>query len=440
MFGSWYLSMASYNVGENRVKREITKHMTNDFWVLLKKRRLPRETLNYVPKFIAAKMIAKNPEKFGFTEIEYEKPLEFELIKVDKPLNLKSLATNMNMEYEDLKLLNPKFKGEVAPTKQTGTLELRVPVGQRQLALNAATLSFVDKVELIADVGETETYRIRSGDSLYSIARRYRTTVAWLRDTNEIKSGKKLRIGMRIQVPDRSMPSRKNQKVAAVKKTKVKATQEDAEVAQVNPEIVSEKGVFYIVQNGDTLSEIAEQYDSTISELRKMNRLGKRSMIRAGMKLKVPKDEGLPSEVDAETASAVVKNKSNLTHKVLPGENLNTIAQRYGISVQELKKANNLRKRSMIRAGSELVLPSRAKKPGQSEEIRTPATGTRVQLKNNKIAKAKVHIVRKGENLSMIADKYDTSVQEIKVKNNFGKKAKLFVGSRILIPVVQASY
>jgi len=425
MFGSWYLSMAAYNVGENRVKKAITKYMTRDFWELAKRKKLPKETINYVPKFIAAKLIGKDPAKYGFTGIDYEKPIEFELIKVDKPLNMKTMAANMGLEYEDLKLLNPKFKGEIAPTKESGALELRVPVGQRQAGLNAATQSFVDKVELIADLGETETYKIRAGDSLYTIARKYRTTVAWLRDTNDIKPGKKLRIGMRIQVPDRAAPSKKVVQ-AQVSKPKVKPilVKEDSEAAQVNPEIVNEKGVFYIVQNGDTLSEIAEQYDSTISELRKMNRLGKGSMIRAGMKLRVPKDEGLPQDVEG-----LVEKKSMITHKVQAGENLNVIAQKYGVTVQDLKKVNNLKKRSMIRAGSELRLPPSAKRPEQVDSgSRLPSSSRRL-VRN----KAKVHIVKRGENLSLIANKYDVSIQQLKIKNKIGKKEKILIGMRLEI-------
>jgi membrane-bound lytic murein transglycosylase D len=418
VFGSWYLSMASYNVGENRVKREVMRHFTRDFWELARKRRFPRETINYVPKFIAAKIIGKNPEKFGFTNIEYEKPIEFELIKVQQPVSLRMMASKMGMEYEALKLLNPKFRGEIAPTKSNGLLELRVPTGQTQVAMTAATQSFVNKVELIADVGETETYKVRPGDSLYLIARKYHTTVAWLRDSNDIKAGKKLRIGMRLQVPERRGA------VVAQKKVKrtiaqVKNSKEDAEKAAANPELVTARGTFYIVQPGDTLSAIADEYDSSISEIKRMNSLGKRSLIKVGMKLKVPKDDGLPTDVEASSGG----DNARKAHIVRAGENLTTIAKQYGVTIQELKKANNLRKRSMIRMGTTLIIPGDKRKPASTKRV----------------SRSRVHIVKRGENLSHIADRYDISIESLKHQNRLNKGSRLIVGAKLFIPLAEAA-
>src|SRR5690606_22915050 len=109
VFGSWYLAMASYNVGENRVKREVMNHYTRDFWELARKKRLPAETINYVPKFIAAKMIGKDPAKYGFDDIDYLPPIEFDHITVSQPVNLRMMAEKLNLNYEDFKALNPKF-------------------------------------------------------------------------------------------------------------------------------------------------------------------------------------------------------------------------------------------------------------------------------------------------------------------------------------------
>ena len=395
VFGSWYLAMASYNVGENRVQREVMKHMTRDFWELARKRRLPKETINYVPKFIAAKMIGSDPKKFGFDDIDYEKPFEFETLKVSKAVNLKRMAEILGLEYDDFKLMNPKFRGEVAPLRGD-QLELRIPLGQRSQALAAAEASFVDKVEFVADAGETETYRVRPGDSLYIIAKRYRTTVAWLRDVNDIKAGKKLRIGMRMQVPDRSSPrkglmvasagAKSNSKLqpssesaaaksktltaAAVAKNEAVA-KEDQESAKRTPEIVLPSGVFYIVQSGDTLSSIAEEYDSTVREIRKMNKLKSGQMLRIGTRLKVPpKDEGLPKSPETDDSatgkvennpppppaapSSVRINKSKKFHVVKRGENLHKIARKYDVSVDRLKKLNQLRTPYAVAAGMKI--------------------------------------------------------------------------------------
>ena len=116
LFGSWYLSMAAYNVGEGRVARAVRKYKTRDFWELVQyKRALPRETDNYVPKYIAAKLIAKNPDKYGFEGIDYMPPIEFDYLTFEQPVNMRLMAERMNVNYEDFKDLNPKFKGEIAP-------------------------------------------------------------------------------------------------------------------------------------------------------------------------------------------------------------------------------------------------------------------------------------------------------------------------------------
>lgn len=333
VFGNWYLSMASYNVGENRVKKEMVKHMSRDFWELARKRSLPSETINYVPKFIAAKMIATDPKKYGFEDIDYLPPLEFDSIKVDKPVNLRNFAEAMNLEYDDIKQLNPKYKGEIAPVR-AGILELKIPVGTQSLALAAFQKSTVDRVEFIADAGDTVGYKVRASDSLSTIAKKFKTTVAWLRDTNDLKKGRKLRVGQTLQVPDLNFKkklvasakaeSAKSENLKSIAKNETSGTANGttgsntvaasgvASGAAANGaanegqasanEIVTSKGIFYIVQPGDSLSEIANDYDSSVVELRKMNKLKRGVKLKVGMKIRVPKVERLPTDPNGDKA------------------------------------------------------------------------------------------------------------------------------------------
>lgn len=441
VFGSWYLAMASYNVGENRVKKEVMRNYTRDFWELAQKKKLPKETINYIPKFIAAKMITSDPAKYGFTDIEYEKPLEFELIKVDKPVNLKQMAEKMNFDYDELKQLNPKFKGEIAPTKVNGSvehLELRVPIGQSQVALVAAQQSFVDKLEFIADAGDTLIHKVKKGESLYSIARKYKTNVAFLRDLNELKSGKKLRIGMRLQVPERgSKPVKLVAKNSNPKTVKPEPREVD-EKATENTEIVTDEGTFYIVQAGDTLSEIADEYDSTINELRKMNKLKKGNLLKVGMRIKVPKsDKGIPVSPDTDEVvpSRGPQELTSFSHIVRAGENLALIAQRYGISVDELKKVNNLKKKTVLRVGTRLIIPVAKSSSGSGVKIKRIQ-----QVKSQKVAKAKkVHVVKRGENLHSISERFNVSIRDLYNYNQSLKGSKLLIGTRVLIPEARAA-
>lgn len=345
-FGSWYLSMAAYNVGENRVKREIMKHYTQDFWELARKRRLPRETVNYVPKFIAAKMIAEDPEKYGFEDVEYMPPIEFEHIVAKAPaINVRLMAEKLNIPYDEFKALNPKFKGEVAPAK-AGVLELRVPLGMTEQAILAAQESAVEKVEFVADAGDLQMYRVRSGDTLYTIARRFRTTVANLRDINDIPRKKRLKIGMRLQVPDRA-PKR--------------------------------------------LKKVAGQ------------------------------------SIDVKQELSVQANEGQ--HVVRQGESLYSIASKYGISIQALRDANNIKKKSMIKAGARLVIPG-----FENDNTKTSDKGTSLR----KQRRTQVHIVKRGETLGRIAGKYRISIGHLKSKNKLASGNKLLVGSRLLIPQAHA--
>lgn len=304
MFDSWYLAMASYNVGEARVDRAIRKYKTRDFWELSRnKRALPRETDNYIPKYIAAKLIAKNPDKYGFEGIDYMSPIEFDHITLDQPVNLRVMAEKMNYNYEDFKALNPKFKGEIAPLEADNKLGLRIPVGQYEVAKVAALSSFVDKVEYVADQNEVQVYKIRRGDTFSTIARKYRTTVAYLRDINDFPRKKRLRLGQRIYVPDRTPLVQKRPDIM----TKVKPTQKGG------------GGSFYIVQPGDTLSSIAEKYQISINELKKANSLNRKSVLRSGVKLVLPnsakKEVSTPDKstrLKTKKAKVVAKNKATV--------------------------------------------------------------------------------------------------------------------------------
>lgn len=267
-FNSWYLAMAAYNVGEGRVDKVVKKYKTKDFWALAKMRRaLPKETVNYVPKYIAAKLIAKNPDKYGFEGIDYMPPIEFDHINLDQPVNLRLMADKMNINYEDFKALNPKYKGEVAPLEPDNTLGLRIPPGSYEVAATASKESIVDKVEFVADQNEMQVYKIKKGDTFAIVARRYRTTVAYLRDINDFTRKKKLKVGMRIFVPDRTPLQEKRPELAA------KASKR-----------------YHIVQKGDNIASIAKRYNASVGTLKKLNKLKSKSKLRLGSKILLPEE------------------------------------------------------------------------------------------------------------------------------------------------------
>jgi hypothetical protein len=129
-FGSWYLAAASYNCGENRVQREIDSSNHKNFWELSANQCLPNETKNYVPQMIAATIIAKNPEKFGFTRVAYLPPLQFDTVKVNEPTSLRAVSIACNVPPEEIELLNPELrKGTTPPASYV----LKLPKNSKEL-------------------------------------------------------------------------------------------------------------------------------------------------------------------------------------------------------------------------------------------------------------------------------------------------------------------
>lgn len=131
-FGSWYLAAASYNCGENRVQRELDGSNHKNFWDLSSNQRLPNETQNYVPQMIAATIIAKNPERFGFKNVPYQPRLQYDVVKVDEPTSLEAAAIACQVPAEEIALLNPELRKGVTPPGQTHYV-LKVPKNTKDL-------------------------------------------------------------------------------------------------------------------------------------------------------------------------------------------------------------------------------------------------------------------------------------------------------------------
>ncbi len=266
LFGSWYLAIASYNVGENRIKNLVMKYHTRDFWTLAKSRRLPKETANYVPKFIAASMIAKNPDKYGFGYVEFQKPFEFDEVVSKKPVNMKVFARNLGVSYSDFKALNPIFKGTYAPNYKNGQVVIRVPKGKGSIASVALNKSYAKKRRFVAS-RSSSTYRVRRGDTLYGIARKFGTSINALRRANSMGRRSLIRYGQRLKIPGKTFQQaakrRPQRSIASASRT-------------------------HVVRRGDTLIYIAKRYKTTISRLAKANNIRHRSRILIGQRLVIP--------------------------------------------------------------------------------------------------------------------------------------------------------
>jgi membrane-bound lytic murein transglycosylase D len=389
LFGDWYLALASYNTGENRVKRLVMKFGTRDYWQLSKHRQLPRETREYVPKYLAAVIIAKHPEKHGFAKVDYMEAISYDSIPVFKPISLEKLSNNIGKPFEEIKKLNPKFRTDFVPVQNGETVYVRVPKGLAQQAVAALDASFSEAPKYVPN--DIYYYRVRRGDTLSVIAQRNRTTVATIRRLNNMGHRSFLRVGQRLKVPDRLNYGR----MVAV--TEVKEM--SGEKAELTTAKSAEAPSFHTVRRGENLSLIAEKYGLSVSQLMKLNKLNNRSVLSIGQKIKI-------KEV-VEEKNGINGAESAKYHKIKSGENLVAIASKYGLRIEQLKNWNQIQNNNLIKVGQNLKLYS---------------------------PKAKVHIVKRGENLSTIADAYRVSIAEIKKENELRNSSMLAVGKKLVIP------
>jgi membrane-bound lytic murein transglycosylase D len=139
-FGSWYLVAASYNMGENGLRKQIKKHGTHDYWELVKLGALPQETQDYVPKILAAMMIAKAPNLYGFRDIEAQYPLQYEMVYAPSGTDLDAMADYLSVTRKSLRELNSELYLGYIP-KQVPGHYVRIPLG----SLNVAREFFRDQ-------------------------------------------------------------------------------------------------------------------------------------------------------------------------------------------------------------------------------------------------------------------------------------------------------
>lgn len=261
-FGDWTTALAAYNCGEIRVQNVIRTQRIDyldNFWDLY--RQLPYETARFVPRFIAAVLIVKNPEKYGFDLPEPYSPLRFETVTVNHPFRLSALAKALGIESADLSFLNPELRFDSTPAY---AYELRVPVGYGEKAL----LTLNNLPRWIPPEAEYQWHYIRRGETLSTIAKRYRTTVSAIVRANGLRSVNLIRPGQRLKIPGRGYSS----SLALNRPPQV---------------VASGESTIYIVQPGDTLYGIARKFAMKLEEFLQLNGLSSEAVIYPGQRVQV---------------------------------------------------------------------------------------------------------------------------------------------------------
>jgi membrane-bound lytic murein transglycosylase D len=382
-FDDWYLALAAYNSGSGNVRRAIRRAGSRDFWTL--RRYLPRETRNYVPAFIASVIVAKQPQKYGFTP-PVEIPWSYETIEVPDALDLEFLASTSGISLDDLRDLNPAIRRDLTPARSS-TL-LRLPPGSTEAA--ASVLESTPRDQWAPRMIHT----VRSGDSLYSIARRYGSSVSAIRQANALR-GSLIRPGQNLIVP--------------------RFGSQTSTAAHPHPRTAD--GGVYVVQRNDTLWDIARGFSVTVDGLCAANGLSRGDVIRPGQRLNIPTGA---SASYTPTRQAPVMDSGTI-HVVRTGDTLYDIALHYNVSVNSLKQINGLR--------SSRIYPGK--------ELRIPSSPSRSSAPSHVASEPGTYQVQKGDTLYDIARRFGVSVSELRRVNGL-RTSRIYPGDVLQIPTSQA--
>jgi membrane-bound lytic murein transglycosylase D len=337
-FGSLYLAAAAYNAGSGKVSRGLVRlpdeesdSINSDatFFRLYDTKWLRRETKDYVPKLIAAALIAKQPRRYGFNPARGE-PATYDSIVVPDMTGLDVLARLADTTVAGIREMNPQYLRLTTPPNTRSLV--RLPLGRGPTTVAAyAELPPRRRVTFIE-------HFVSRGETMSGIAKRYRVSQAMLTAANPKVNSRRLRINQRIVVPTGGALS-----------TSVARRMADPVVAAG-----TNTGAFHRVRRGETLSEIADEYGVTQRELRLWNALDSRGRIRAGQRLRVASPDAPRRVVPTAPPS---ERTGERTHVVRKGETLKSLAKRYGVSIQALREANGLSESEPLKAGIALKIP-----------------------------------------------------------------------------------
>lgn len=337
-FGSWYLAAAAYNAGEGKIRRALKRYKADNFWSISQGRRyyLKRETRQYVPKMIAAALIAKEPDKYGFSDINYEKPLAYDVVKVHPGTSLGVAAKLAGIKSKELNDLNPELRRWAVPPTG-GMYELRIPRGEKaSFEVAYAKLPIRQRKARVGAI----TVRVHRGDTLGRIAKTHGVSLRDLMAMNPNLNPRRLRIGQAVVVP----PGRGSRSVQVAQSSSSLTRRSLAGSPR------GTRKIHHTVKSGDTLWHIARSYNIDWRDILRWNgRHTSRLQPGQHLVLYVPsaKAEG---KVDTKPASS-----GDLIYVVRRGDNLWNIGRRYGVTPNQLKRWNNLRS-SAIAPGDKLTV------------------------------------------------------------------------------------
>ncbi|GAB6097211.1 hypothetical protein JCM14469_34650 [Desulfatiferula olefinivorans] len=322
IFGDWSTVLAAYNCGEGRVLRIIRSQNVNyldNFWDLYG--RLPSETARYLPRFLATLHIVNNLETYGFSDIVPDSPLEFETVHVKKQVKLKDVAQTLDVSEQTLKALNPELRYGILPKDDYA---LNIPPGKKETLLagiDALTVSVPPQKAFVY-------HRVVFGETLSTIARRYRTSTVAIARANNISRKNFIVAGKILKIPQGGQSL---------------SQWSSYERPSFTPDRSTSR---HVVKRGDSLWNIARKYDTTVRKIMALNHLSGNTL-SIGQVLQLPDRSGPVASTEKSAAGV---------YHVKRGDSPFTIAMQHNMPVSRLLRLNQLTANSKIYPGQELYI------------------------------------------------------------------------------------
>lgn len=476
IFGDWDLVLASYNSGPGNVAKAIRRSGgQQNFWNIRKY--LPQETQGYVPAFLATMYIYEYHKEHGIVPSRAAvKHFATDTIMIQKQISFKQLSDLLDIPVAQLQMLNPQFKLNVVPAYFDNKHFLRLPLDkiavftsneekiyayvqheldqrERPFSRFQTALASRDSIERGESytVSRTKFHKVKRGDNLSEIADRYDVSMSDIKKWNKLKSnkaplGRKLKIITSERIAARvKKPKADSTAVASVSKSTTTVTTAIAQVTPKDQKVYKEEKVvsfqdvtkFHKVKKGDNLGEIAAKYDVAMSDIKKWNKL-KNNNVALGKSLKIITNERVVTTVKklvkSENIAATEKSKKEAVENtdkpedfyiVEQGDNLSTIAKKHNITIDELKKWNNLQDNT-IQLESKLKIADITNKDDKTQ------VAPKTEIRNIE------YTVQAGDNLGSIARKNNVAVSDIKLWNelsddNIQLGDKLIVAKKLIV-------
>ena len=318
--GDWDLTLAAYNAGAGTVQKAVRSNRANgkaiDYWSL----QLPKETSRYVPRLLALSRIFANPHTYGVTLQKIPDEPYFRTVKLDSRIDLKIAAKLSGLSLDEFQLLNPGFTRLVTPPD--GPHKLHLPLDKAD-----GFLTQLSELSQEKRLGWSQ-YKIKQGDSLSLIAQNHAISVEDLKEANQLQ-GNTIRAGRHLVIPGSSKTAKTSTKIAQTNKTRNQNRRRDNAARQ------------YVVKRGDSLWSIAQAHNVNHLLLAKWNDLTPNTPLQPGQKL-IIRTAKQTTELLSSLNLPVTPKPNQVSYEVQEGDSLYRIAERFSVTIPELKKWNSL--------------------------------------------------------------------------------------------------